>query len=273
LPDEVSITHCLNGEFVEAVTGSLCQPLCETNYKTVTPLPVWKIYSTGYCEIDDPAKTKIEYKEGMDHATCRKHCELLSDCYFFVEYVGSGNRTSCSIWRANTPCNRLEGFRSGDQDEKNLVQKWHAYDGISDDGFQFMCDKDGVWNAEKLSDKDSAIEFFQRQCEKVTTTTSTTTTTPAPPVVKVASQTEAPDVTPIIAVSAGGAAMLILVVTIIVIVVCRRSNMESEKPSVVSDEEMNEVFKKTDDEEDGYVKAWMDGDKPATFDDNDDVPT
>jgi len=238
---------------------------------------VWKTFSTGYCGTDAQMENiEIEYKEGMPRANCRKYCELLPDCYFFVEYEETGNRTSCSIWRANTRCTRLDGFRSGDQDEKNLVQKWHAYDGISDDGFQFMCDKDGVWNAEKLSDKESAIEFFERQCEQVTTTTTTTTTTSVEVVGMVVAETTASmDLVPIIAGSAGGLVFLILVLTIVVVCVCRRrhSNMQREKPSVMSDEEMNEVFKKTDDEEDGYVKSWMDGDKPATFDDDDNLPT
>ena len=275
LPEEMSISHCLEDAIVDAVTGSLCQPLCETDYKTAKPLPTWKTYSTGYCETDDQQKIKIEYKDGMSQATCRKYCELLSDCYFFVEYEIGFNKSSCAIWRANRRCNRLDGFRSGDEDEKNLVQKWHAYEGISDDGFQFICDKDGVWNAQKLEDKESAVEFFQRQCEMLPTTAVTTTSTTPVPFVAIVEKTTLPppaDYTMIIAIAAGGGGFLILLFVIILIVVLRRTNVEHSEKTVISEEEINEIFQKTDDD-DGYTKSWMDGDKPATFDVNDDVPT
>lgn len=70
---------------------------------------------------------------------------------------------------------------------------------------------------------------------------------------------------------------ILVVVVIIVVVVIRRQGLERKETTVVSEEELSQVFEKTDDPEDGNNadkrKSWMDSEVPVTFDGKDDLPT
>ena len=271
-PDELDITHCLENAIVQPVTGSLCQPLCKPDYKTVKPLPKWESYDSSYCGIVQNKDLKIDYKKSVNASTCRQYCELLPDCYFFVEYTEEGG---CAIWHANKRCKVVSGEPRGNE----WASRWHAYDGISSDGFKFVCDKDGVWNAQKLTNKQSAVAFFQRQCEPKPITTTSTTTTQR---LKLIEATEDPNppqplnLVMIIVIAVVVLAILVVVV-IIVVVVIRRQGLERKETTVVSEEELSQVFEKTDDPEDGNNaekrKSWMDSEVPVTFDGKDDLPT
>jgi len=262
-PDELDISHCLENAVEVPVTGSLCQPHCKPLYMTKTPLPQWRAENISYCT--SPRLVPKELKKDMGVSTCRQYCESLSDCYFFAEYT---QQRDCSIWRAGEQCTLIHGVSL---DNEGLDTTWHLYEGMSQDGFTFMCDENGEWSALELADKQSAIDFFQ-QCT-LAPTTSASGTTPTQQATR-GPGTYQPDLLLLLLIMV--AAVLLIVVTVVIIIIIARKSkqkMERRDTTVVSDEEINEVFKKTDELGEQDKKTWMNGDHPIALEAMDDRPT
>jgi len=164
LPATLDLRHCLKDKDLVPETGIICQPKCQSpDYQTTIPLPKWEVYKTKFC--DDSAEKNIEYKNGVSAEECKKFCESWPDCYYFG-YIT--NTKVCQLPLGGNKCSPYEGTQTGGQ--PGDVWWWYTYDGATRNGFEFICKKDGKWNAKplganplnrkQLPNKKSASEFF-----------------------------------------------------------------------------------------------------------------
>lgn len=123
------------------------------------------------------------------------------------------------------------------------------YNGLSDMGFTFICDGKGIWGAQELTDRESAIAFFDRQCKlapppSFAPTTLTPIVTPGKGKPKPAFPLAA-----IIGIMMAMILLIAVMVAITVAVVLIRKKEEDElkgikrrDTTVVSEQELQEVF-------------------------------